>query len=103
MLIDTTTNANYSSRHDAVRKIGLREFNKKVKKNELDEIQIGFFAGDEIRAAHGKEARNVLTALVDGIKNIGRALPRIEIHQKIGGALNESEHPPFPRCFINTA
>lgn len=39
MLIDTITNANYSSRHDAVRKMGLREFNKKVKKNELVYIQ----------------------------------------------------------------
>lgn len=35
MLIDTITNANYAGRYDAVRKIGLKEFQRKVKRNEL--------------------------------------------------------------------
>ena len=39
MLVDRITNKIYSCNCDAVRKLGIKEFNNKVKRNEIDYIQ----------------------------------------------------------------
>lgn len=39
MLVDRITKQTYSCNCDAVRKLGRKEFNNKVKRNEIDYIQ----------------------------------------------------------------
>lgn len=39
MLVDRTTNKTYSSNVAAIRSLGKKEFNNKVKRNEIDYIQ----------------------------------------------------------------
>lgn len=42
MLIDRTTNRTYSSGSAAIRELGKKEFNNKVKRNELDYVKCSF-------------------------------------------------------------
>ena len=39
MLVDRTNNQTYSSRHDAIRQIGQREFFRRVKNNQITYVQ----------------------------------------------------------------
>lgn len=42
MLVDRITGQTYSSNVDAVRQLGKKEFNNKVKRNEIDYVQCVF-------------------------------------------------------------
>jgi len=39
MLVDNVTKQTYSCSHDAIRVLGKKEFNRKVRNNEIDYVQ----------------------------------------------------------------